>query len=110
MFDVPAPRSDVPATSANVPLNDRQHWALEQLRAGVKLRRQDIEKHFRVTEKTAKRDLSNLVKRSLIVFERTPQPGNYRLVTREGSGRPPHKVSQHRELQRGLGKRIHEPV
>jgi hypothetical protein len=30
----------------------------------------------------AKRDLSDLVKRGLIVFERTPRPGYYRLVTK----------------------------
>jgi DNA-binding MarR family transcriptional regulator len=83
MSDVPAPQPDVPATSANVPLNDRQHWVLEQIRAGVELHRQDIEKRFRVTQKTAKQDLSDLVGRGLIVFERTPRPGHYRLVTKE---------------------------
>ncbi|NOT02383.1 MAG: DeoR family transcriptional regulator [Phycisphaerales bacterium] len=102
--------STTTASSLAWALNDRQHWVLEQLRAGGKLQRQDIEKHFRVAEKTAKRDLSDLVSRGLIVFERTPPPGYYRLVTKEGSGRSTHKVPQHRELQRGTGERVHEAV
>ncbi len=110
MSDVPAPRPNVPATSANVPLNNRQHWVLEQLRAGIELQRQDIEKHFRVTEKTAKRDLSDLVGRGLIAFERTPRPGHYRLAKRSQSGRPADKILENRDLQRGLAERIHEPV
>jgi len=110
MSDVPAPRPNVPATSANVPLNDRQHWVLEQLRAGVELQRQDVERQFRVGDKTAKRDLSDLVGRGLIAFERTPRPGHYRIVTKEGSGRPTHKILENRDLQRGLGERVHEPV
>jgi predicted ArsR family transcriptional regulator len=91
-------------------LNGRQHWILEQLRAGVELQRRDIEKRFGIKDKKAKRELSDLVGRGLIVFERTPRPGHYRLVTKEGSGRPTHKVPQHRELQRGLGERVHEAV
>ena len=109
MSNVPAPRPNVPATSANIPLNDRQHWVLEQLRAGVELQREDIEKRFRVAEKTAKRDLSDLVGRRLIAFEQTPRPGYYRIVTKEGSGRPTHKILENRDLQRGLGERVHEP-
>lgn len=110
MSDVPAPQPNVPATSANVPLNDRQHWVLEQLRAGVELQRPDIEKRFRVTEKTAKRDLSDLVGRGLIAFERTPRPGHYRLAKRSPSGRPADKILENRDLQRGLTERIHETV
>lgn len=110
MSDVPAPRPNVPATSANVPLNDRQHWVLEQLRAAVKLQRQDIERRFRMTEKTAKRDLSDLVGRGLIAFERTPRPGYYRLAKRSQSGRPSDKILEDRDLQRGLAERIRETV
>lgn len=110
MSDVPAPRPNVPATSPNVPLNNRQHWVLEQLRAGIELQRQDIEKHFRVTEKTAKRDLSDLVGRGLIAFERTPRPGHYRLAKRSQSGRPSDKILEDRDLQRRLAERIHETV
>ncbi|MCG3129235.1 MAG: Chemotaxis response regulator protein-glutamate methylesterase [Phycisphaerae bacterium] len=80
--DVPAPRTDVPASPANVPLSDRQHWVLDQLRQGVRIERARLEKHFEIVSKTAKRDLSDLVGRGLIEFVRTPRPGYYRLVKR----------------------------
>jgi predicted ArsR family transcriptional regulator len=79
MSGVPAPPADVPASQANVPLNERQHWALDQLRGGAKLERGQVEKQFRIVPKTAKRDLSDLVKRGLVEFVRTPRPGFYRL-------------------------------
>jgi CheY-like chemotaxis protein len=80
--DVPARKADVPANPANVPLSDRQHWVLDQLRQGAKLERRDLEKQFDVGLKTAKRDLSDIVKRGLIEFVRTPRPGHYRLAKR----------------------------
>ncbi|KAA0219680.1 MAG: response regulator [Phycisphaerae bacterium] len=80
--DVPAPDDDVPASPANVPLNDRQHWVLDQLRQGVQLERAHLEKHFGIGSKTAKRDLSDLTDRGLIEFVRTPRPGHYRIVKR----------------------------
>lgn len=82
LSDVPAPRPDVPAGPANVPLNERQHWALDQLRGGAKLGRGQVEKQFRIVPKTAKRDLSDLVKRGLVEYVRTPRPGFYRLKKR----------------------------
>lgn len=78
--DVPAPPVNVPATPANVPLNDRQHWVLEQLRSREKFQRRDLEQHFKVGEKTAKRDLNDLGERGLIAFQRTPRPGHYTLA------------------------------
>lgn len=80
--DVPARNGVVPASSANVPLNDRQHWVLDQLRQGAQLERAQLEKGFEIGSKTAKRDLSDLVGRGLIEFVRTPRPGHYRLVRR----------------------------
>lgn len=80
--DVPARKSDVPASRANVPLNDRQHWVLDKLRQGVQLERAELEKHFGIGSKTAKRDLSDLTDRGLIEFARTPRPGHYRLMKR----------------------------
>lgn len=80
MSNVTARKTDVPATPANVPLNERQHWALDQIRTGVKLRRLDVERQFKIVAKTAKRDLSDLADRGLIVFQRTPRPGHYRLA------------------------------
>jgi hypothetical protein len=54
--------------------------------------------------------LSDLVGRGLIVFERTPRPGHYRLAKRSQSGRPSDKILEDRDLQRGLAERIHETV
>ncbi len=80
--DVPAPTANVPASPPNVPLSDRQHWVLEQLREGVELTRDQVEKQFGIGPKTAKRDLTDVAKRGLIEFARTPRPGHYRLATR----------------------------
>lgn len=80
--DVPAPAGNVPARSPNVPLSDRQHWVLEQLRGGLQLTREQVEKRFGIGPKTAKRDLADAAKRGLVEFVRTPRPGHYRLATR----------------------------
>jgi DNA-binding response OmpR family regulator len=66
----------------NTPLSERQFWVLERLRSGAALQRADLEKHFNVTAKTAKRDLTDLLQRSLIIFVRTPRPGRYAVATR----------------------------
>ena len=79
---VPASPANVPPNLRNLPLNERQHWALDQLRQTAKLCREQIENQFGVGEKTAKRDLSDLAKRGLIEFVRTPRPGYYRLTKR----------------------------
>lgn len=55
----------------------RQEWALEQLRAGKPLRRTDLEAKFDVSERTAKRDLGELVKQGKVKFVRSPHPGHY---------------------------------
>ena len=78
----PRENADVPAPVANVPLSERQHWVLDQLRQGVDLQRTGVEKQFGVTSKTAKRDLSDLLKRGLITFVRMPKPGHYSLATK----------------------------
>ncbi|HOF18062.1 MAG TPA: hypothetical protein PK082_04070, partial [Phycisphaerae bacterium] len=79
--DVPA---SVPASLGNVPasFNNRQQWALRELRKSGKLGRAAIENRFHVGEKTAKRDLSELVKGGLIEYIRNPRPGHYRLARR----------------------------
>ncbi len=61
-------------------LNERQLWILDELRAGVKLRRSDIETRFKCSAKTAKRDLIDMREQGLIAFEMKPAPGYYRLV------------------------------
>ncbi|MGI9012940.1 MAG: response regulator [Phycisphaerales bacterium] len=60
--------------------NERQQWILERLRSSSEVRRCDIEKHFRCSPKTAKRDLADLRERDLVEFVRTPWPGHYRLA------------------------------
>jgi len=79
----PCPR-DVPVrvpgdVPADVPLNERQRWALGKLQRGVPLHRMALERRFGVHARTAKRDLADLAERGLIEFVRTPRPGYYRL-------------------------------
>lgn len=69
---------DDPGDTAGV--NERQRWILDQLRAGVNLRRGDVEKQFRCSAKTAKRDLAELRDHGLTTFEPKPAPGHYRLA------------------------------
>ena len=56
-------------------LNDRQKWALEQIRLGVPFRRIDLESQFKVAEKTAQRDLAELVAQQQIEFGRQGRDG-----------------------------------
>jgi len=77
-----ATATDGTAKPIGVPLNERQHWILERLCDGVELRRADVENEFQIGLRTAKRDLSDLVKRGLIEFVRSPHPGYYRLPRR----------------------------
>lgn len=59
------------------PLTDRQYWILDQLREGVELIRQMVEKQFGIGDKQAKRTLTALTNRSTIKFVRKPRPGHY---------------------------------
>jgi len=63
----------------NVPINKRQQWFLNQLSKGNKCRPSDIAKKWTVTEKTAKRDISDLQKKDLVVFIGPPKTGRYQL-------------------------------
>jgi len=83
--DVPADDpANVPAGSSDVPagtdLNPRQLWILNQLRQGVAIQRVTVEKEFDIGEKTAKRDLSELVQREMIEYLRKGREGSYRLT------------------------------
>jgi FixJ family two-component response regulator len=82
---VPSSKANVPSAAPDVPLNDRQHWVLEQLRSGAKVQRDVLQKRFKIVPKTAKRDLAELRKRGLIEFVRTPRPGYYRLRKRHSA-------------------------
>lgn len=78
----PARSGNDPAAAPDDPLSDRQHWVLDQLRKGVELQRDAFQKQFGIAPKTAKRDLTDLRRRGLIEFVRTPRPGHYRLKKR----------------------------
>lgn len=67
------------------PLSDRQHWILDQLRDGVKLTREMVEKNSSIGVRQAKRELIGLTKRGMIEFVRKPRPGYYMLRTRSTS-------------------------
>jgi DNA-binding response OmpR family regulator len=73
-------------TSANrdgtgdMDLNERQIWALSELRRTGQLCRCDVEKHCKCSERTAKRDLTMLRGKGLIEFVDSPRPGHYRLA------------------------------
>lgn len=72
-----------PASDAGSPaFNERQIWALGQLRSGVRFTRKMIEKEFGVTGKTAKRDLGPLIDQGTVVFVRKSKPGHYLLTGR----------------------------
>lgn len=62
-------------------LNTRQAWVIEQLSHGKPFERKSIEKRFRVHEKTAKRDLTELSRLGMIEYVRDGQGGGYRLLT-----------------------------
>lgn len=61
-------------------LNVRQAWVIQQLAQGATLERRLIEQKFHVHQKTAKRDLSELVRRRLIEYVRDGMGGHYRLL------------------------------
>ena len=74
----------LPMSPLNVParpmLNQRQEWILEQLEQGVAVQRVMVEDQFGVGDKTAKRDLSELVQLELIEYQRQGRDGYYRLA------------------------------
>jgi DeoR/GlpR family transcriptional regulator of sugar metabolism len=71
---------NVPANvPVNVPVNERQRWFLEQLTAGKQVRTADIAARWKVTEKSAKRDIADLKTRGLIEFVGAAKKGFYRV-------------------------------
>lgn len=65
------------ATKNSVLLNQRQLWFIEQANARHSCTSKDIEKHWRVTNRTAKRDIAALVAVGAIRFVRSGQSGYY---------------------------------
>jgi len=92
--NVPPTGLDVPPTGQNVPsistiagtevetaggngLNGRQKWIVQQIEAGENVTRSQVEEKFGVSDKTAKRDLAQLVSKMMIQYVRKPHPGHY---------------------------------
>jgi DeoR/GlpR family transcriptional regulator of sugar metabolism len=71
---------NVPANvPVNVPVNERQQWFLEQLSACKQARATDISAHWKVTEKSAKRDIADLKTLGVIEYVGAPKKGFYRV-------------------------------
>ena len=64
----------------NVPVNVRQSWFLEALRAGERPKPGDLAERFGVHAKTAKRDVATLKDLGLVEFVGPDKKGYYRLV------------------------------
>ena len=60
--------------------NERQRWALAQMRSGGEVRKADIVAKFGCSSKTAERDLRDLRRRGLIEFVGAPKTGHWRVV------------------------------
>jgi len=69
-------QKDVPV---NVPVNKRQRWFLDQLGSGIKCKAPDLADRWKVTEKTARRDISDLKEKGIIEFEGAPKNGAYHI-------------------------------
>ncbi|TXG97337.1 MAG: response regulator [Nevskiaceae bacterium] len=83
--DVPVSGRNVPDRDPDVPVNvpdlsDRQQWIMSLIGKGTEVRIGMVVEHFRCSEKTAKRDLSELKERRLIRFVGSPRTGHYRLM------------------------------
>ena len=74
---LPVP-GDIAGNMASEKLNERQEWALDELRQGVRLQRPLLEQRFGVHTRTAKRDLADLCQRGLIEFVGNGPNGYYR--------------------------------
>ncbi len=73
--DVP---DDVPDVPDDVPdLNSRQKWVIAQIRKGTQVRVNMMVTQFGCSQKTAKRDLSDLKDKQLVRFVGSPRTGHY---------------------------------
>lgn len=62
------------------PANQRRRWVLDQLGTGRQLRREDLEKQFGVSSRTAKRDFQAMRDASEVEFVGPAKTGHYRRV------------------------------
>lgn len=82
---VPTNGRHVPVGDPDVPddvpdLNSRQKWIMGQIRRGTQVRVSMVVTQFRCSQKTAKRDLSNLKDKQLVRFVGSPRTGHYVLT------------------------------
>ncbi len=83
LADTNVPQSeehDVPDESPSRDLNDRQRWALSQLKQGVQLQIRHLIDRFGCSSTTAKRDLTTLKSAGLVRFAGSARAGNYLLA------------------------------
>jgi predicted HTH transcriptional regulator len=79
--------NDVPNQIDTSSCNIRQLWFINTLLEGEKVFATDIAAHWRVTAKTAKRDITGLKSAGLIVYQGTRRSGFYELAREpEGDG------------------------
>ena len=71
-------KTDGTAVNVDLSLSDRQKWVLSEIENGERLQRSMLEGHFEVSPHTAKRDLTQLRDRNLIVWVRDGSGGYYR--------------------------------
>lgn len=62
------------------PANQRRRWAIDQLGTGRQLRREDLEKQFDVSPRTAKRDFQAMRDAGEVEFVGPAKTGHYRRV------------------------------
>jgi len=70
------PQKNVPV---NVPVNARQQWFLKQIAQGKKVKASQLASNWKVSTKTAKRDISELKERDRIEYVGVPKQGYYRI-------------------------------
>jgi len=71
--------NESPDPSPKDGLNPRQRWYLKALVAGKEVRATDLQRHWGVSEKTARRDVAALKDRGVIEFVGPLRTGRYRL-------------------------------
>ena len=75
---VPVNGRNVPDRVPNVPdLNDRQQWVMSLIKKGSEVRANMVVTQFGCSQKTAKRDLSNMKDQHLVRFVGSPRTGHY---------------------------------
>ncbi|WP_324261644.1 DeoR family transcriptional regulator [Altererythrobacter sp. H2] len=61
-------------------LNERQHWFLARVGAGERCRAEDICAYWKVSPKTARRDIAALRSAGLVMYTGARRNGRYRFI------------------------------